>query len=88
MTKMLYWSRETVEVATTKRFWLFLNADYEASGGMLDFKDSFDTLDEAINRVVRLNEESQYSVEEGHIFDSLTRKIVAQVSDNPNDFGE
>lgn len=79
----LYWDLNVRNVSEVppKRFWLFLNAEYEAEGGMDDFRGSFDTLQEAVEEVNKMNHSDD--VEEGHIYDSLTHQIMGGVSRRP-----
>lgn len=53
-----------------KRFMLFCGQDYYASGGMLDFVGSFDTIDEAAAAM------EVESTDWGHIYDTEDMKVV------------
>ena len=41
-----------------KRYWLFAGDNYYPSGGMTDYVDQFDTINEATNAHVRSNDPS------------------------------
>lgn len=53
----------------SKRYWLFLWPEYEASGGLGDFQGSFDTLEGAITTYT-------FSYDHGEIFDVEQRKSI------------
>lgn len=71
------------KIDTSKRYWLFTWADYEAEGGFEDFRGSFDTIEE-ITAIVRdlavcIHVEGHFfCVENGAIFDRELNKIVAE----------
>ncbi len=50
-----------------KRYWLFSWQAYEANGGLSDFEDSFDTIEEA---ELRISSRTSTRNIEGSIFDS------------------
>jgi hypothetical protein len=79
--KKITWNfeNEHIKAEPLKRFWLFLNSAYEANGGMRDFRDSFDTKGEAMEAVQKIDDEQSYPVDEGHIYDSANRVIVAEL---------
>lgn len=62
----------TTEPTFDKRYWLFTYDEYDALGGIHDFTDSYDNLAEAMQPP-----DSILTI--GHVFDSLTRQIVAQL---------
>jgi len=60
-----------------KRYWLFQFFKYEACGGMDDFTGSFDTIDEAMEKIDEEDKDPN-GREFAHIVDSETgRKVVA-----------
>ncbi len=60
---------------TSKRFWLFAGMEYYPGGGMADFIDSYDTLEEAkATKDFADAEESGH--EWAHIYDTETGKTV------------
>jgi hypothetical protein len=61
----------TTELKFDKRFWLFMHEDHEASGGIMDFAGSFDSLADAQTAFIHDGYHS------AHIFDHDTKKIVA-----------
>ncbi len=64
---------EPPETMYSKRYWLFQWYNYEASGGLNDFVESFDTVEDAIAYDIG------YTWDRGHIFDSETRRLVTWV---------
>lgn len=56
---------------TPKRYWLFAGNDYYATGGMHDFRDSFDSVQEAEASAKKLECEEWF-----HVVDITTGQIV------------
>lgn len=52
-----------------KRYWMFAGDFYYPSGGMLDFKGSYDSLDEA-------KSEMKFAVDWYHVFDTENKQVV------------
>jgi len=55
---------------TQKRFWLFAGDNYYPSGGMKDFKGSFDTAEEATTASISLH------IDWWEVYDTQECKIV------------
>jgi len=55
-----------------KRFLVFFGSQYYPGGGMNDFMDDYDTLDEAIKEIEK-RAEGDWMYYWGHIWDSETR---------------
>lgn len=58
-----------------KRYWLFAGNNYYPMGGMEDFHNSYDTLEEAKKSYKVLHEEDSYEYAWAHVYDSETRSI-------------
>lgn len=59
------------------RFWLFAGDNHYPNGGMEDFKDSFDNLDEALKEANKLNSLTNFKLYDWyHIYDSENRKVL------------
>ena len=56
-----------------KRYWLFFGSDYYPNGGMSDFRDSFDTQEEAVHCVLQ---KFDTGFEWFHVYDSQEGVIV------------
>ena len=74
-----------------RRYWLFGSVDYYASGGMCDFRGSFDdqasaaAAGEDMFRPHRLRLAGD-SVEWWHVFDTVECKIIAESESPPYGF--
>lgn len=64
-----------------KRYWLFTGAEYYPSGGMKDFKGSFESVGEAIAHLQIVK--TSRSIEWYQILDSFEGKVVQNVGDIP-----
>jgi hypothetical protein len=53
-----------------KRYWLFRGWDYGSGGGADDFFESFDCLDDAVNKV------REMEFEWAHVLDALDQSII------------
>lgn len=66
----------------SKRYWLFTFAQYEPSGGMLDFAGSFDSLEQCMDAVDaelrNPSEKNPFCCECGNVYDSLEGKTIAR----------
>lgn len=69
-----------------RRYWLFGSIEYYASGGMLDFKASFDSRVDAANAGSEMV--SSRAIEWWHVFDSSEGTIVGQTENEPPFFVE
>ena len=58
--------------AAPKRYWLFAGNDYYATGGMHDFRDCFDSVEEAETSAKKLDCDEWF-----HVVDITTGQIVA-----------
>ena len=57
---------------TPKRYWLIAGNDYYATGGMHDFRDCFDSVEEAETSAKKLDCDEWF-----HVVDITTGQIVA-----------
>lgn len=64
-------------LSTEKRFWLFVYDNYYPGGGMSDFSESYDTVSEVIELIVK--EKHLYSNYD--LYDSQTRKTLTLYGD-------
>lgn len=79
MAKLCFNSNaRTINTKPLKRFWLFLYTEYAVNGGMDDLHSSYDTLQEAVDNINQMDHAC--CIEEGHIYDSLTQKIMGEVT--------
>lgn len=64
-----------------KRFMLFSGEEYNSRGGMNDFKGSFDTLEDAINKgsYLRSKPKGRGSEDWFHVYDTIEKRIVHTV---------
>lgn len=60
----------------SKRFWVFLWNDYEPRGGLFDFQNSLEWLEEAESYADVIRDFHDY--DRGEIFDIEARKIVSR----------
>lgn len=69
-----------------KRYWLFGNVCYYATGGFYDYRGSFDTLEDAIAFGKDCENEPYFTarrVEWWHVFDSVTQTVVSANDERP-----
>lgn len=62
---------------TNKRYWLFTYDSYYPCGGMSDFYDSYDTVEEVIALIVKEN----HLMDNYDLFDSQLRKTMTLYGD-------
>lgn len=64
-----------------KRYWVFGGEQYYADGGMYDFRQSFETLEQAEQHATELY--ANEAIEWWHVFDSVDGVIVAESESKP-----
>lgn len=67
-----------LDINLHKRYWLFTWHAYDAQGGMADFDEAFNTLEEAEASFAPGSDFTRY---EGEIFDSQTADRVSEFKD-------
>ena len=63
-----------------KRYMVFAGESYYPGGGMIDFKGSFSSLDEAVQIMSKEAKKSGPHTCWGHIYDNSKNKIVKEYS--------
>lgn len=65
-----------------KRFLVFYGYSFYPSGGMEDFSNDYESLEEAIKKLKLMDELHIAKDNWGHIWDSNEREIVFELNDN------
>lgn len=66
-----------IKLDTEKRFWLFVYDSYYPGGGMSDFKDSYDSIEEVIELIIK----EKHLFGNYDLFDSIERRTLTLYGD-------